>query len=112
MTISEILSVLRKTRGGSFAIYVPKNVIRAVLKICGRTDLWSRITGDLVVDTSKFEAPGLASGGGHRARARRDALGREGRTRSQNAAGFVMRPPQYAGRLPAADPATPPCHLH
>jgi UDP-glucose 4-epimerase len=59
MKVGEILSVLRENRVVPFAtIHVPKNLIRAVLAICGRTDLWLRFTGDLVVDTAKFEALG------------------------------------------------------
>ena len=59
MTIGEILTMLRKMQGRSLAtIYVPPVVIRRLLMICGRIDFWARLSGNLVVDTSKLESAG------------------------------------------------------
>ena len=59
MTIGEILTILRKMQGRSLTtINVPQVIIRLLLIICGRGDLWSRFSGDLVVDTSKLESVG------------------------------------------------------
>src|SRR5450759_44049 len=59
MTIGEILTILRKMQGRSLTtINVPQVIIRLMLIICGRGDLWSRFSGDLVVDTSKLESVG------------------------------------------------------
>ena len=59
MTIGEILTILRKLQGCSLTtINVPKVIIRLLLIICGRGDLWSRFSGDFVVDTSKLESVG------------------------------------------------------
>ncbi|MFI4941441.1 MAG: hypothetical protein ACHP7O_14015, partial [Burkholderiales bacterium] len=57
--IGEILTMLRKMQGRSLAtIYVPLIVVRLLLMICGRQELWSRLSGNLVVDTSKLESAG------------------------------------------------------
>jgi len=40
------------------AIKVPQAIMRLSLWICSRSDLWSRFSGDLVVDTSKLESAG------------------------------------------------------
>jgi UDP-glucose 4-epimerase len=58
MTVGEILAALRENCGSSFSIYVPQAIIRLLLTVCGRKDLWLRLNGDLVVDTSKFESLG------------------------------------------------------
>jgi nucleoside-diphosphate-sugar epimerase len=59
MTIGEILTILRKMQGRSLTtINVPQVIIRLLLIICGRGDLWSRFSGDLVVDISKLESVG------------------------------------------------------
>ena len=59
ITVGEILAILRKMQGRSLTtIYVPKVIIRFSMMMCGRADLWSRLSGDLVVDTSKLEAAG------------------------------------------------------
>ena len=59
MTMSEILAILRKMQGRSLtSIYVPQVIIRLSLMMCGRKDLWARMIGDLVVDTSKLESVG------------------------------------------------------
>jgi nucleoside-diphosphate-sugar epimerase len=58
MTVGEILAVLRENCGCSFSLYVPQVILRLFLAACGRKDLWLRLTGDLVVDTSKFESLG------------------------------------------------------
>jgi nucleoside-diphosphate-sugar epimerase len=59
MTIGEILAVLRGKQGRLLAtIYVPQIIVRFLLTICGRKNLWSRFAGDLVVDTSKFTSLG------------------------------------------------------
>jgi UDP-glucose 4-epimerase len=59
MTIVEILTILRKIQGRSMStIYVPQVIIRFLLMMCGRQHLWSRFSGDLVVDTSKLESVG------------------------------------------------------
>ena len=51
--------MLRKMQGRSLtSINVPQVVIRLLLTMCGRGDLWSRISGDLVVDTSRLESAG------------------------------------------------------
>src|SRR5450759_2491592 len=59
MTIGEILTMLRKIQGrSSSTISVPQVIIRLLLMMCGRGNLWSRFSGDLVVDTSKLESVG------------------------------------------------------
>ena len=59
MTMTEIFRILREIQGRSlFSVKVPMAVMRFSLWICGRSDLWSRFNGDLVVDTSKLEAAG------------------------------------------------------
>jgi nucleoside-diphosphate-sugar epimerase len=59
MTISEIVTMLRKIQGRSSSIIsVPQVIVRLLLMLCGRTNLWSRFSGDLVVDTSKLESAG------------------------------------------------------
>ena len=59
MTIGEILTMLRKMQGRSLAtIYVPQVIVRLLLMMCGRKDLWSRLSGNLVVDTSKLKSVG------------------------------------------------------
>jgi UDP-glucose 4-epimerase len=58
MTVGEILATLREKRGSSFSIYIPQAIIRFLLAVCGRKDLWLRLAGDLVVDTSKLESLG------------------------------------------------------
>ena len=59
MTVGETLAVLRKGQGRSLmSIYIPPFVIRFLLALCGRTDLWSRVAGSLIIDTSKFESLG------------------------------------------------------
>ena len=59
MTISEIMTILRKIQGRSLStIYVPQVIIRFLLMVCGRQHLWSRLSGNLVVDTSKLESVG------------------------------------------------------
>jgi UDP-glucose 4-epimerase len=59
MTVGETLVALRKGQGrASMTVYIPRFVIRFLLALCGRSDLWLRIAGSLVVDTSKFESLG------------------------------------------------------
>jgi nucleoside-diphosphate-sugar epimerase len=59
MTIGETLTMLRKMQGRSLTtIYAPLVVVRLLLMICGRMDLWARLSGNLVVDTSKLESAG------------------------------------------------------
>ncbi|HEY1475413.1 MAG TPA: NAD-dependent epimerase/dehydratase family protein [Pseudolabrys sp.] len=59
MTIREVLTTLCRVQGRSLStIYVPQVVMRLLLKICGRDDLWSRLSGNLVVDTSKLVSAG------------------------------------------------------
>jgi nucleoside-diphosphate-sugar epimerase len=59
MTIGEILTMLRKLQGRSVtSIYVPQVIIRLSLMMFGCKDLWARMIGDLVVDTSKLESAG------------------------------------------------------
>ena len=59
MTVGEILAVLRKGQGRSLTtIYIPRFIVRFLLALCGRTDLWLRISGGLVADTSKLESLG------------------------------------------------------
>lgn len=59
MTLGEILSVLRRKLGRPLAmIAIPKIVIHVLLAAIGRSDLWARFAGDLVVDTAKFQALG------------------------------------------------------
>jgi nucleoside-diphosphate-sugar epimerase len=59
MTVSEIVAILRKMQGRSLTtINVPQVIIRLSLMMCGRADLWSRFSGDLIVDTSKLELVG------------------------------------------------------
>ena len=59
VTIGEVLTMLRRMQGRPLStIYVPQVVIRLLLRICGRNDLWSRLGGNLVVDTSKLASAG------------------------------------------------------
>jgi nucleoside-diphosphate-sugar epimerase len=59
MTVGEILVILRKGQGRSLmTIYIPRFIVRFLLALCGRTDLWLRISGGLVADTGKFESLG------------------------------------------------------
>jgi nucleoside-diphosphate-sugar epimerase len=59
MTMSEIFKILRKMQGRSLtSIYILQVIIRLSLMMCGRKDLWARMSGDLVVDTSKLESAG------------------------------------------------------
>ncbi len=59
MTLNEIVMTLRKIEGRPFKpLYVPQAIVRFLLVICGRKDLWSRLSGDLVVDTGKLESLG------------------------------------------------------
>jgi nucleoside-diphosphate-sugar epimerase len=59
MTIGEILAMLRKMQGRPMSIIsIPKPILRLLLMMCGRMDIWSRLDGNLVVDTSKLEAAG------------------------------------------------------
>lgn len=59
MTIGEILSILRAGKGHRLkTIRIPPGLIRAALMLIGRSDLWSRFTGDLIVDTGKLAALG------------------------------------------------------
>jgi nucleoside-diphosphate-sugar epimerase len=59
MTMREIFAILRNMQGRSLtSIYVPQVIIRLSLMMFGRKDLWARMSGDLVVDTSKLESAG------------------------------------------------------
>jgi len=59
MTIGEILTMLSKIQGrSSSTISVPQVIVRLLLIMCGRKDVWVRLSGDLVVDTSKLESVG------------------------------------------------------
>jgi len=59
MTISEILTMLRKIQGRSLtSIFVPQVIVHLLLTMCGRKDLWSRLNGNMIVDTSKLESAG------------------------------------------------------
>ena len=59
MTIGEILTALRRKPGRSMMnVYFPQSIIRVLLTLGGRKDIWLRFSGDLVVDTSKFESLG------------------------------------------------------
>ena len=59
MTIGEILTVLREKQGRTLTtIYIPQIIVRLLLTVCGRRELWSRFAGDLVVDTRKFKSLG------------------------------------------------------
>ena len=59
MTIAEILTILRKILGRSLTtVYAPQVIVRLLLMMCGRTDLWSRLSGNMVVDTSKLASVG------------------------------------------------------
>jgi len=59
MTIGEILTMLREMQGRSLiTIYVPPVIVRLLLMMCGRMDLWARLSGSLIVDTSKLESAG------------------------------------------------------
>ena len=59
MTISEIVTMLRKILGrSSSTISVPQVIVRLLLMLCGRKDLWSRLSENFVVDTSKLESVG------------------------------------------------------
>jgi nucleoside-diphosphate-sugar epimerase len=57
--IAEILTILREMQGRSLTtVYVPPVIVRLLLMMCGRMNLWAHLSGDLVVDTSKLEAAG------------------------------------------------------
>jgi nucleoside-diphosphate-sugar epimerase len=57
--IAEILTMLREMQGRSLTtVYVPPVIVRLLLMMCGRMNLWAHLSGDLVVDTSKLEAAG------------------------------------------------------
>ena len=59
MTVGETLLVLRKGQGRPLmTVYIPRFIIRFLLTLCGGSDLWLRIAGSLVVDTSKIETLG------------------------------------------------------
>ena len=59
MTMSEIFTILRMVQGrGLKSVHIPHFLIRLVLRVIGRTDLWSRLSGELIVDTGKLEAAG------------------------------------------------------
>ena len=59
MTMREIFAILRKMQGRSLtSIYVPQVIIHLSLMMFGRKDLWARMSGDLVVDTSKLQSAG------------------------------------------------------
>jgi nucleoside-diphosphate-sugar epimerase len=59
MTIGEILKILRQKIGRpSLSLYVPQALIRILLVALGRGELWSRLVGNLVVDTRKFQSLG------------------------------------------------------
>ena len=59
MTIGEILTVLRREHGRSLMnVHFPQGLIRLLLTLGGRKDIWLRFSGDLIVDTSKFELLG------------------------------------------------------
>jgi nucleoside-diphosphate-sugar epimerase len=59
MTMREIFAILRKMQGRSLtSIYVPQVIIHLSLMMFGRKNLWARMSGDLVVDTSKLESVG------------------------------------------------------
>jgi UDP-glucose 4-epimerase len=59
MTVSKIVAILRKIQGRSLTIInIPQVIIRLSLMMCGRGDLWSRFSEDLIVDTSKLELVG------------------------------------------------------
>lgn len=59
MTMSEIFTILRMVRGRRLtSVHIPHVLIRLALMVIGRTDLWSRLSGELLVDTGKLEAAG------------------------------------------------------
>ena len=59
MTMREIFAILRKMQGRSLtSIYISQVIIHLSLMMFGRKDLWARMSGDLVVDTSKLESVG------------------------------------------------------
>jgi nucleoside-diphosphate-sugar epimerase len=59
VTIGEILTMLRRMQGRSLAIiYVPLVSVCLLLMVCNRKDLWTRLSGNLIVDTSKLESTG------------------------------------------------------
>jgi UDP-glucose 4-epimerase len=59
MTMSEIFTILRTIQGRRLkSVHIPHALIRLALMLIGRTDLWSRFGGELIVDTGKLEAAG------------------------------------------------------
>ena len=59
MTMSEIFTILRMVQGRRLkSVHIPHALIRLALMVIGRTDLWSRLSGELIVDTGKLEAAG------------------------------------------------------
>lgn len=59
MTIGEILKILRQKIGRPLLdLYIPQALIHILLVVSGHGELWSRLVGGLVVDTSKFQSLG------------------------------------------------------
>jgi UDP-glucose 4-epimerase len=63
LTLAEIVSALRAGAGRSPALLpVPPSIFETGLKAIGRSDIWERLGGDLVVDPSKLIAAGWRPG--------------------------------------------------
>jgi UDP-glucose 4-epimerase len=59
MTMSEIFTILRTVQGRRLkSVHIPHALIRLALMVIGGTDLWSRFSGELIVDIGKLEAAG------------------------------------------------------
>jgi nucleoside-diphosphate-sugar epimerase len=59
LTLAEIVAALRKGAGRSPRLFpVPPAIFETGLKAIGRTDIWERLGGDLVVDPSKLIGAG------------------------------------------------------
>ena len=59
MTMTEIFAMLRKIQGrSSKTIHIPYVIVRLILILIGRTQLWTRLNGNLIVDTSKLRSVG------------------------------------------------------
>lgn len=59
ITLPQIVTMLRKAQGRSARLFkMPPHLMRLVLNLLGQRKLWSRISEDLVVDTSKLRALG------------------------------------------------------
>jgi len=59
VTLSELFTVLRESQGRRPRLfYIPPKLFQLALLLANRKDIWERLGGDLVVDTSRLQALG------------------------------------------------------